>query len=210
MWFSHHAIKVYLQNLTPPIWHELLKQHRYLGLSAVVALATLMTFSVTYAIGIVLGSVLLPYLDIMYHNLSIFIPNFFNLWSDIWSENFNSSCCYWVAHCHCAVCRGHVVGLMAAKRMRGDKLELIRTYVSPSVRGLGLATKLCKIVLEFAKENGYSEIHLETLVEFTPAVNLYQKSGYSFTHSEPFPYSLFPIPTEIGHFWRPVKKISDN
>lgn len=207
LWFMHFGIKVYYGNLARPIWHTLLKQHWYLGLSAVVALATLVTFSVTYAVGVVLGSILLPYLDILYHNLAYCIPNVISLWSVVQREAFNSSCCYWVAHCPCAVCRGRVVGLVAAKRMSEEKLELVRMYVSPSIRGHGVGTKLCDKVLEFAEENRYSEIHLFTLLEFTPAVNLYQRCGYTLFQCYGYPFFLMSIPSEIAHMWRPVKKI---
>ncbi len=57
--------------------------------------------------------------------------------------------------------------------------ELVKFYVSNSVRGTGIGRQLMQKSEEFAIKLGYSEIYIESLPAFGNAVRIYKKNGYS-------------------------------
>ena len=72
-----------------------------------------------------------------------------------------------------------------AVRKKGHKIaELKRMYVRPAYQKKGLGEKLLKEALSMAKELGYEKIRLDTLAHMTPAINLYEK--YGFTLIDPY------------------------
>ena len=76
--------------------------------------------------------------------------------------------------------------------------ELVKIYLLPEARGIGLGKKLIKICCEKAVELGYSKIYLETMPELKLAVPLYESVGFeyipeSLTNGEHFGCDLFMI-----------------
>lgn len=62
--------------------------------------------------------------------------------------------------------------------------ELVKFYLSPQSRGLGIGKSLMEASINSAKELGYTQIYLESLPAFSNAVNMYKKQGF-VTLSQP-------------------------
>ena len=58
--------------------------------------------------------------------------------------------------------------------------ELVKMYLSPSARGIGAGKKLIAKCIEFAQENNYHSIYLETMPELKKAVSVYEKLGFQY------------------------------
>ena len=58
--------------------------------------------------------------------------------------------------------------------------ELVKMYLSPSARGIGAGKKLIAKCVEFARENNYHSIYLETMPELKKAVSVYEKLGFQY------------------------------
>lgn len=65
------------------------------------------------------------------------------------------------------------------KKYDKNTIELKRMFVSPEVRGMGLAKKVIHELELWAGELGFSFSILETLYKQKEAISLYQKAGYS-------------------------------
>jgi putative acetyltransferase len=57
--------------------------------------------------------------------------------------------------------------------------ELVKMYLLPEARGLGLGRHLIDQVLREAKELGYTQVYLESMPELTKAVGIYEKFGFN-------------------------------
>ena len=58
--------------------------------------------------------------------------------------------------------------------------ELVKMYLSPAARGIGAGKKLIAKCVEFARENNYRSIYLETMPELKKAVSVYEKLGFQY------------------------------
>ncbi len=58
--------------------------------------------------------------------------------------------------------------------------ELVKLYLVPEVRGLGLGYQLMEACFEKAREFGFKKIYLETMPELHNALGLYQKAGFTY------------------------------
>lgn len=80
--------------------------------------------------------------------------------------------------------------------------ELVKMYLLPSARGIGLGKKLMNKCIDHARDAGYDQIYLETMPELKEAIGLYESMGFERL-SAPLGYS--------GHYgcgiWM-VKKLS--
>jgi putative acetyltransferase len=56
--------------------------------------------------------------------------------------------------------------------------ELVKMYLLPEARGLGLGRHLIDRVLREAKELGYAQVYLESMPELKKAVGIYEKFGF--------------------------------
>ncbi len=64
------------------------------------------------------------------------------------------------------------VGLPAAT------CELVKLYLNKSARGTGLGKQLLLQSMEWAKQNGYQQVYLESMPELSKAVAIYEKVGF--------------------------------
>lgn len=58
--------------------------------------------------------------------------------------------------------------------------ELVKMYLLPEARGIGLGRKLIELCLEVAREKGFKRIYLETMPELVSAIKMYEKFGFEF------------------------------
>ena len=73
------------------------------------------------------------------------------------------------------------------KKYDKNSIEKKRMFVSPEVRGMGLAQNILRELEHWAKDLGYSFFVLETLYKQSEAIALYQKTGYTIVDNyEPY------------------------
>ena len=58
--------------------------------------------------------------------------------------------------------------------------ELVKMYLLPEARGLGLGRLLISKALEFAKDAEYKQVYLETMPELKKALDTYAKFGFEY------------------------------
>jgi putative acetyltransferase len=58
--------------------------------------------------------------------------------------------------------------------------ELVKFYLSASLRGKGIGRQLMEKTFDSAKEIGYKQLYLESLPELNRAISLYEKAGFKF------------------------------
>lgn len=58
--------------------------------------------------------------------------------------------------------------------------ELVKFYIDKDFRGKSLGKMLMEQSIEFAKKSGYESIYIESLPEFSTAVSIYEKQGFSY------------------------------
>ena len=78
---------------------------------------------------------------------------------------------------------GEVVGgggIYPTDGLATDTCELVKMYLLPHARGLGLGKTLIEKCLQAAKENGFHKVYLETMPELKQALKVYQKFGFDY------------------------------
>jgi putative acetyltransferase len=58
--------------------------------------------------------------------------------------------------------------------------ELVKLYLTPKSRGIGLGKKLMQTCLDWAKQQGKKSIYLETMPELKIAVPMYEAMGFEY------------------------------
>jgi len=71
-------------------------------------------------------------------------------------------------------------GIFPTEGLPAGTCELVKLYLLPEARGLGLGKKLLKICHDTAQTLGFTQLYLETMPELTSAVPLYEKMGYQY------------------------------
>ncbi len=69
-------------------------------------------------------------------------------------------------------------GIFPTANLPEGTCELVKLYVEKSARGTGTGRRLLEKSLEWAKENGYSQVYLESMPELAKAVSIYEKLGF--------------------------------
>ncbi|RYJ42483.1 GNAT family N-acetyltransferase [Flavobacterium beibuense] len=91
------------------------------------------------------------------------------------------------------------VGTCALIKMDDDKydFELAKMAVSPNVQGKGIGKRLMQAVIEKAKSKGGKWLYLESNTILTPAITLYEKSGFVRVKRASTPYARCNIQMEL-------------
>ena len=71
-------------------------------------------------------------------------------------------------------------GIYPTDGLPPDTCELVKMYLLPEARGLGLGRLLIEKCLQFAKEAGYKNVYLETMPELKKALKVYEKMGFKY------------------------------
>lgn len=85
---------------------------------------------------------------------------------------------YWIASRGDQVLGG--CGIYPTEGLPEGCAELVKFYLDPSARGLGLGKQLLERSFEAAKASGFKQLYLESFPEFTTAIALYER--YDFRH----------------------------
>ena len=78
--------------------------------------------------------------------------------------------------------------------------ELVKLYLLPKARNYGIGKELMLKCFQFAQQNNYTKIYLETMPELTKALIMYEKLGFKI------------IQQRLGnacHFGCPIKMLKD-
>lgn len=78
---------------------------------------------------------------------------------------------------------GEVVGgggIYPTDGLPDDTCELVKMYLLPKGRGIGLGRTLIEKCIAAAEENGFKKIYLETMPELKQALNVYHKFGFEY------------------------------
>ena len=80
-----------------------------------------------------------------------------------------------------------VIGMVAYHKHSDERCEMKILYVSPECRGMKLGEKLVDEIIQHAKNAGFKEMVLDTIVPLQAAIHLYNKMG--FEECEPYYYN---------------------
>ena len=69
-------------------------------------------------------------------------------------------------------------GIYPTEGLPEDTCELVKMYLLPHARGLGLGRKLIEKCLQTASDMGYRYVYLETMPELKQAIRIYQQFGF--------------------------------
>ena len=83
-----------------------------------------------------------------------------------------------------------VLGMIAYHKHSDTRCEMKRLYVKPSCRGMKLGEKLIEELVAHARQAGYTEMVLDTIVPLQSAIHLYKKLG--FTECESYYHNPMP------------------
>lgn len=71
-------------------------------------------------------------------------------------------------------------GIYPTEGLPPDVCELVKMYLLPEARGLGLGTRLIGLCLDFAREAGFRRVYLETMPELQQALKTYARLGFRY------------------------------
>ncbi len=69
-------------------------------------------------------------------------------------------------------------GIFPTAGLEENMAELVKMYLLPEARGIGLGKKLLEACFEKAREMGYTTLYIETLPELRQAISLYRHMGF--------------------------------
>ncbi len=71
-------------------------------------------------------------------------------------------------------------GIYPTEGLPADTCELVKMYLLPQARGTGLGRTLIERSIDFAKEAGYKNVYLESMLELKQALKVYAKFGFEY------------------------------
>ena len=92
--------------------------------------------------------------------------------------------------CVLAALEGALVVGTGILLLRVPEGEIVRMAVQRDYRRRGIATRILTELIGLASERGVNRIVVETNARWTEARNLYEKSGFEFSHSVPGAYGV--------------------
>ncbi len=69
-------------------------------------------------------------------------------------------------------------GIFPTQNLPDGTCELVKLYLNASARGTGLGKSLMQKSMQWAKENGYTQVYLESMPELSKAVSIYENVGF--------------------------------
>jgi putative acetyltransferase len=71
-------------------------------------------------------------------------------------------------------------GIFPSAGLPPDTCELVKMYLLPAVRGIGLGRRIIEECIRFARETNYRHIYIETMPELQQAMKTYEKFGFRY------------------------------
>ena len=78
---------------------------------------------------------------------------------------------------------GNIVGgggIYPTDGLPADTCELVKMYLLPEARGIGLGKTILERCLKTARQAGFSQIYLESMPELKLALKMYERFGFSY------------------------------
>ncbi len=69
-------------------------------------------------------------------------------------------------------------GIFPSNGLPEGTCELVKMYLSPAARGIGLGRMMINKCIDIAVEKGFTAMYLETMPELKKAVSIYEKFGF--------------------------------
>lgn len=69
-------------------------------------------------------------------------------------------------------------GIFPTENLPKGTCELVKLYLHKDARGTGLGKQLLHTAMQWAKENGYTQVYLESMPELSKAVSIYENVGF--------------------------------
>jgi len=85
---------------------------------------------------------------------------------------------YYVAVDHNKIVGGG--GIYPTEGLPEGTCELVKMYLLPDARGIGLGRTIIEKCLQFASESGYTRVYLESMPELKQALKVYEKFGFEY------------------------------
>jgi putative acetyltransferase len=102
---------------------------------------------------------------------------YFDPTSDALFELFNTpGSYYYIATIDDKVVGG--AGIFPTENLPKGTCELVKLYLHKDARGTGLGKQLLNTAMQWAKENGYTQVYLESMPELSKAVTIYENVGF--------------------------------
>jgi len=73
-------------------------------------------------------------------------------------------------------------GIFPTDNLPEGTCELVKLYLHKDARGKGLGKQLLNTAMQWAKENGYTQVYLESMPELSKAVTIYENVGFKRIH----------------------------
>ncbi len=71
-------------------------------------------------------------------------------------------------------------GIFPSNGLPPDTCELVKMYLRPEARGIGLGRYLIAACIEEARRAGYRHVYIETMPELRQAVSIYERFGFRY------------------------------
>jgi putative acetyltransferase len=71
-------------------------------------------------------------------------------------------------------------GIYPTEGLPEGTAELVKMYLLPEVRGVGLGGRLISAALDWAQEAGYKQVYLESMPELKKALSTYERFGFRY------------------------------
>lgn len=71
-------------------------------------------------------------------------------------------------------------GLFPSPGLPPGTCELVKMYLLPEARGIGLGKKIIEACIHYARQSGYRHIYIETMPELQQAMRTYEKFGFRY------------------------------
>jgi putative acetyltransferase len=71
-------------------------------------------------------------------------------------------------------------GIYPTEGLPADTCELVKMYLLPEARGIGLGRSIIEKCLQTARDFGFRKIYLETMPELKLALKVYEKFGFTY------------------------------
>lgn len=71
-------------------------------------------------------------------------------------------------------------GIFPTQGLPDDTCELVKMYLRPEARGIGLGKMIIGKCLQTAQDLGFGQVYIETMPELKKALTIYEKFGFEY------------------------------